>query len=296
MSYRPRSPCFIRAIKPAATPNVKLRQISRSVNHRTYGDFRVIELQNVTQHYGIRPVLKDVTFEAESGELVAVLGPNGMGKSTLLSVMAGVLSPQRGSVRIDGVQRRSSVETEKAIRRKVVYLPDTVWLPSTRTGREFVLAVGRLYIHDDLQIMEHADRLFRLFQLTDQADSPISSYSTGQRKKISLCSAFITEAPIMLLDEPFSGGLDPSGILALKHLLKRLADRHDVTLVITTPVPEIVEDIADRIAIVHEGSIAAMGTLEELRTEARCDGPLGEVLEKLIHPETLDDIANYFAV
>ena len=76
----------------------------------------VIELQDVTQHYGVKPVLRSISLRIERGELVVILGPNGMGKSTLLGVMAGVLSPQHGSVRIDGMNRRGSVEEELAIR------------------------------------------------------------------------------------------------------------------------------------------------------------------------------------
>jgi ABC-type multidrug transport system ATPase subunit len=103
----------------------------------------MIRLTGVTQHYGVRPVLRDVSLSIETGERVVVLGPNGMGKTTLLGVIAGVLSPQRGDVEIDGLVRRSSAEAELAIRRRVVYAPDHPWLPKNRTGREFVLALPR---------------------------------------------------------------------------------------------------------------------------------------------------------
>ena len=89
----------------------------------------MIQLQQVTQHYGVRPVLRRIDLTIETGELVAVIGPNGMGKSTLLSVMAGVLSPQHGKVLIDGLERKSTVEQELAIRQRTVFLPDRPWLP-----------------------------------------------------------------------------------------------------------------------------------------------------------------------
>ena len=163
-----------------------------------------------------------------------------------------------------------------------------------RTGREFILAVGRLYGIDDLRLFDHAERLLRLFELTTQGDQPIYTYSAGQSKKISLCSALVTEAPYLLLDEPFSGGLDPSGILALKRVLQRLAARDDVTIVMTTPVPELVEEIADRIAIVRDGELAAFDTADGLRRVTGAEGPLAEVLPRLLNPETLANIDSYF--
>src|ERR1035438_6624358 len=102
----------------------------------------MINVVDVTQHYGVRPMLRQINLRANEGELLALMGPNGMGKSTLLAVMAGVLTPQRGYVEIDGKRRRSSEENELTIRKQVVYLPDHPWLPRNRTGREFLMAIG----------------------------------------------------------------------------------------------------------------------------------------------------------
>ena len=254
----------------------------------------MIALHDVTQHYGIRPVLKRINLHIESGELTVIVGPNGMGKSTLLAVMAGVLQPQHGFAAISGVRRRQSVENELAIRRTVVYLPDQPWLPALRTGREFLLSVGRLYDVDDGRLMDHVDRLLSLFDLADQGDSPIRSYSAGQQKKIALCSALATDAPVLLLDEPFSGGLDPAGILALKRILQRKVKDQQGTVVLTSPVPEIVEEIAHRIVILRDGEVVAADSLEGLRRLTGLDGSLGAILERLLHPETAQKLKDYF--
>ncbi len=259
----------------------------------------MIRVGSLTQHYSVRPVLSDVSLEILTGELVTVLGPNGMGKSTLLSAMAGILSPQEGYVEfeIDGqmVRRRGSTEGELAIRKRVAFLPDKPWLPGMHTGREFMLAVAELYDIPPTERMEHGERLLRLFNLTEQGDQAISGYSAGQQKKIALCATLITRAPYLLLDEPFSGGLDPAGILALKRVLKRLADDQDVTVVMTTPVPELVEELSTRVAIIADGRLAAFDTVEGLRKQAGIDGGLDEVLQQLIHPDTLENIDNYFS-
>ena len=254
----------------------------------------MIRVTSITQHYGVKPVLRDVDLSIKPGELVGILGPNGMGKTTLLCAMAGVLKPQKGHVEIDGRRRRSSIDAERDIRRKVVFLPDHPWLPRNRTGREFLLSVGRLYEIDENRLIDHVERLLRLFELDRLADSPIRTHSAGQQKKVAICAALVTEVPILLLDEPFSGGLDPSGILALKRVLKRLTD-DDGTIVMSTPVPELVEELADRLIVLREGMVAFDGTLDQMRQQTETNGSLGDMLEQLVFSQTLENIEQYFA-
>ena len=255
----------------------------------------MIRAVNVTQHYGVRPVLRDISLEIPAGSRTAVIGPNGMGKTTLLGVLGGVLNPQHGYVEIDGLRRRSSIENELEIRRRAVYLPDRCFLPKNRTGREFLLGVGKVYDIDEDRLLDHAERLLRLFEIEPIGDSPIRSYSAGQQKKISLASALITDAPILLLDEPFSGGLDPAGILALRHLLKRTSVRKKRTVVLTSPVPELVAEVADRLIVVRGGVLAADGSIEEIRRQTRYTGTVEGMLQEVIFPETLENIEAYFA-
>jgi ABC-type multidrug transport system ATPase subunit len=253
----------------------------------------MIVLSGVTQHYGVRPVLRQIDLKIPAGRLTAIVGPNGMGKTTLLGVMAGILSPQTGYVEISGLRRRRTAEEEIAIRRRVVYLPDHPWLPSGRTGREFLLGIGRLYDLDINYLMDHVERLLELFQLTREGDWPIRSYSNGQKKKIAIASALVTEAPVLLLDEPFAGGLDPAGILALKHVLRRLVANPARLVVMTAPVPELVEELADEIIVLSAGEIIAHDTLAGLRRLAKCEGSLAEVLTRITHPQTIDTIERY---
>ena len=253
----------------------------------------MIELEDVTQHYGVRPVLRGISLRIERGEVVVILGPNGMGKSTLLGVMAGVLTPQRGLVTIDGKRRRGSEEEELAIRKMTVFLPDQPWLPANRTGREFVLAVGRLYEVEEERLIDHTIHLLDLFDLADKADSPIRTYSAGQKKKIALCAALVVERSVLLLDEPFSGGLDPSGILTLKRLIQFNTRSKKATIVLTSPVPELIEEIATRVIVVRDGEILAFDTLDGLQRLTGHRGSLGAVLERLIFPETTKKLETY---
>jgi ABC-type multidrug transport system ATPase subunit len=254
----------------------------------------MIRVQNLTQHYSLRPVLRDINLQVAQGEIVVIVGPNGSGKTTLLAAMAGVLHPQRGQVEIGGLVRRSTLENELAIRKQVIYLPTDAWLPEGATGREFLLAVGRLYGVEDDRLFAHIDKLAELFNLTDKIDSVIGGYSTGQKKKIALAGALATEAPVMLLDEPFSGGLDPAGIVALKQVLKRLVHEHGFTLVFSTPVPEQVEEMADRIALLGTETITFCGTVDEIRAQAAPGENFESTLARLLNPGSGASLQHYF--
>lgn len=254
----------------------------------------IIAVHHITCHYGIRPVLRDFTLQVARGEILALMGPNGSGKSTLVSLLAGVLAPLKGHIEIESKRRRANVPDELAIRKRVAFLAADPYFPANRTGREWLLAVGRLYGLDDERLFDAADRLLNVFDLSDLADSNIAAYSTGQKKKISVCAALITEAPILLLDEPFSGGLDPSGILALKRILQRRAQSGEVTVVMATPVPELVEELATRIVVMQQGQIIADNTLANLRAQTGLTS-LADLYGQLTNPEILNKIDRYFS-
>ena len=180
----------------------------------------MIHVEDLTVHYSVKPVLKGLTFRIDRGELVVIVGPNGMGKSTLLGAIGGVIPLHRGRIEIDGKVRRRSTEEELGIRKMTVFLPDQAWLPVGATPRDFLLSVGRLYDVPDDRLFAQVEQSLKLFEIDGQGDSTIGSCSSGQKKKVALCAALLTEAPVLLLDEPFSGGLDPAGILALKRVLQ----------------------------------------------------------------------------
>ena len=254
----------------------------------------MIRVVDVSHHYGVKPVLSHVSFDVPAGELVVLMGPNGVGKSTLLSIIAGLMAPAKGYVEINGLRRRATEQAELQVRRQVAFLPDQPWLPEFKTGCEWLMAVGELYDIDAERLMEHISRLLDLFQLAEKGESPIRTYSNGQKKKLAICGALVTEAPILILDEPFTGGLDAAAILALSRVLKRLASQPDSTVLMASQIGEMVEPLASRIAILEGARLKAYDTLEGLRATTSCSGSLSEVFEKLVHPQTLEQIENYF--
>jgi ABC-2 type transport system ATP-binding protein len=254
----------------------------------------MINVVDISHHYGVRPVLTHINFTVPKGQLVAVMGPNGVGKSTLLGIVAGIIAPAKGYVEIAGLRRRSSEGAELQIRKQTVFLADHPWLPEFMTAREWLLAVGQLYDIESDQLIDHVNRLLDVFQLADKGDSPIRSCSNGQKKKIAICGALVTDARVLVLDEPFTGGLDPSAILVLGRVLKHLADQSGVTILMASQVPELVEQMAHQVMVLSDTRVAAYDTLEGLRAKTGSKGSLPEVFAELVHPQTLEHIENYF--
>ena len=253
----------------------------------------MIKIENLWHYYTVKPVLKDINLSIGTGELLTIMGPNGMGKSTLLALIGGMMKPLKGKVIIDGDARRNTVDEEKRIRQKVFYLPADPYLPPLMTGREFIICMGRLYGIEDFKTMQHTEKLLYIFDLKEKGDSSISSYSTGQKKKIGLCGALAAETPILVLDEPFSGGLDSSALMAMGKIIKKLAESEKHTIVMAVPVPELVEDLSHKIAIIRDGRLVNCGTMDELRNDSGCDGNLAEILDACNCSDTSSKVSEY---
>ncbi len=254
----------------------------------------MIKVVDVSHHYSVKPVLSHINLELSAGELAVLMGPNGVGKSTLLNIIAGLMAPAKGYVEINGIRRRATEEGELQIRRHIAFLPDQPWLPEFKTGREWLMAIGQLYDLDADRLMDHIPRLLELFQLSEKAEAPIRTYSNGQKKKLAICGVLVTEAPILVLDEPFTGGLDAAALLALSRVLKHLAAQREKTILMASQIGEMVEPMGARIAILEGAHLKAYETLEVLRARTGCSGSLSEVYERLVHPQTLEQIENYF--
>ena len=154
------------------------------------------------------------------------------------------------------------------------------------------MAVGTLYDVPYFRLVDHVERLIALFALDAIADNALGSYSAGQLKKAMLSSALVAEAHYVILDEPFSGGLDPAGIQALKQVLKRMTDDKRRTVIFSTPVPEVLDQVADRMLVLRDGTIAGDYQLADLRRTA--DKPFAERVQELVFPKSIERIRKYF--
>ena len=224
----------------------------------------MIQTVNLTRYYASLAAVQDLSLTVEQGELFGFLGPNGAGKTTTIRMIVGLLRPTAGTATVDG---HDVQQDPLAVKRAVGYLAQTPLLYDRLTGREFLRFLGGLYSLTDEKIEARTEYLFTLMELSDKADQLIESYSGGMRHKIGLCGALLHDPPVLVLDEPLAG-LDPYSARRVKDLLRDLC-RKGRTVFLSTHVLEVAERVCDRVGILDQGRLVAVGTMEALRVQAR---------------------------
>ena len=224
----------------------------------------MIQTLNLTRYYASLAAVQDLSLTVEPGELFGFLGPNGAGKTTTMRMIVGLLRPTAGTVTVAG----HDVQQEPvAVKRAIGYLAQTPLLYDKLTGREFLRFLGGLYSLSDEKIEARTEYLLTMMELSDKADQLIESYSGGMRHKIGLCGALLHDPPVLVLDEPLAG-LDPHSARRVKDLLRDLCQQGR-TVFLSTHVLEVAERVCDRVGILDQGRLIAVGTMEALRAQAR---------------------------
>ena len=238
-----------------------------------------ISVDEVIKRFDGESALEGISFEVPAGTLLAVLGANGAGKTTLLRALATIYLPDSGWIELDG--RRLSRE-DLQLRRRLAYLPDERTGTPGATVLEHVALVLRLYEAERLGIEEQVLELLDAFDLLPHAERALGQLSRGQAYKAQLIALLAAEPDLLLLDEPFASGVDPSGLFAMKERVRAVTARGG-TVVYTTQVLEAAERFADRVLVLHEGRVAASGPLDELETAAGASA-LEHLFRKLRDP------------
>lgn len=223
-----------------------------------------IQLTKLKKQYGTFVAVKDIDLTVAKGELFGFLGPNGAGKTTTIKMMTGLLEPTDGQVNICGIDVWRS---PLAAKQHLAYVPDHPNLYPKLTGREFLRFIGSVFCMPQKLFEKRMEEYLALFQLTDRADELIEGYSHGMKQKISICAALIHQPDVLFLDEP-TVGLDPKSARTLKDLLRKLCD-NGMTVFMSTHILEIAEQMCDRVGIIFEGELIALGTMEELRKRGK---------------------------
>lgn len=219
-----------------------------------------IKLTNLSKSYRRHDAVKDLNVEVNKGELFGFLGPNGAGKTTTIKMLTGLLEPSSGSAEIAGINIwQDPVEAKK----RIAYVPDQPNLYPKLTGWDYLAFIASVFQIPQDKFQSKSKELLQVFSLTDQANDLIESYSHGMKQKIAICGALVHDPDVIFLDEP-TVGLDPKSARSLKNLLRKLCD-NGMTAFVSTHILEIAEQMCDKVGIILDGDIIALGTMDELK-------------------------------
>jgi ABC-2 type transport system ATP-binding protein len=229
----------------------------------------MIELIHLKKNFGELLAVDDISLTIKRGEFFAMLGPNAAGKTTTLKILAGLMKPTSGAARVCGCD----VQTEPlAARRRMAYVPDFPFLYEKLTPWEFFRFTGQLFQMEEARIQAGARKLIERFNLEPYVNKPIEGLSHGTRQRTAIVSALLHDPEVFVIDEPMVG-LDPHHARVVKDVLKEWS-LAGMTVLVSTHQLSVAEEMADRIGIIHQGRLIAVGTPDELRRQSGAAGPL----------------------
>jgi len=223
----------------------------------------VIEIDNISKRFGEIQAIKEVSLQAPNGKITGLLGPNGAGKSTALRVLYGLLKPDEGSVKVDGID---VFHQRPEAQRKLGVLPDAHGLYGRLSTREHISYFGRLHGVAENELEQQTDELIRLLDMQSIADRRTEGFSQGERMKVCLARALIHRPGNVVLDEP-TNGLDVMTTRKVRELMLELKQRN-ITILFSSHLMHEVARLCDEIIIITSGKVVAQGTTSEIRSIA----------------------------
>jgi ABC-2 type transport system ATP-binding protein len=236
-----------------------------------------VELKGVVKRYSDILAVDQVDLTIRTGEIFGLLGPNGSGKSTTLKMLLGLIQPDSGSVTVLGMNVQKDPVNVKQV---VGYVPESPRLYEFLTGIEYLDFVGDIYGMQTEEKKNRINEYLKAFQLEGREGDMITGYSEGMKQKIALISAFLHRPKLLILDEPLNA-LDPRSARIVKDFLQELKTQ-GITTIISTHVLEIAQALCDRVGIMYQGKLLALGNMDELRQMSRLpDSGLEDIFLKL---------------
>jgi len=236
-----------------------------------------IETFDLTKKFGSLNAVNNIDLTINKGEIFGFLGPNGAGKTTTIKLLTGLLKPTSGTAKIMGKDIQDNPIEAKAV---IGLVPDEPRIYEKLTGIEFSRFMGNLFGIEKDSIEKKIGELLKLFDLAGRGEELIQGYSHGMKQKISIAGALIHSPKVLFFDEP-TVGLDPKSARVIKDILKFRARSGDC-IFMSTHILEIAESMCDRIGIIQDGKLLAVGNMEELRKLSRDDkGNLEEIFLQL---------------
>lgn len=219
----------------------------------------MIRARQVEKRYANFQAVHPLDLDVHAGEVFGFLGLNGAGKTTTLRMLAGVLPVTGGTIEIDGLNLATDPVNA---RRKMGFIPDRPYLYDKLTAREFLRFIGEIYAMDASTLGHRVDAVLEQQALLEHGDALVESYSHGMKQRLVLSGALLHEPRLLIVDEPMVG-LDPRGTKQIKSIFREFASQGR-TVFLSTHTLDVAQEVCDRLAIIHRGRIAAMGTVAEV--------------------------------
>jgi ABC-2 type transport system ATP-binding protein len=221
----------------------------------------VIETSGLTKAIGRKALVQDLNLRVGRGEIYGFLGPNGAGKTTTIRMLLGLIRPTRGSVKLFGRELKSNrIEALRRVGALVEYPSYYGHL----TGRENLEAVRRILGVPAVRI----DEVLAIVRLTKDAGRPVKGYSLGMKQRLGIATALLGNPELLILDEP-TNGLDPSGILEMRELIKSMPQQHGITIIVSSHLLSEIEQMATQVGIIAQGRLIAQESIESLRGRSK---------------------------
>ncbi len=233
----------------------------------------MIEIKNVSKSYvKNKKSVDSLNLEIKNGEIFGFLGPNGAGKTTTIRMITGILEPDEGYILVDG---HSIKEDPLEAKKNFGFVPDNPDMFLKLKGIEYLNFLAEVYKVPDEERQNRIEELTKKFEIYDNLNSYIESYSHGMRQKIVICGALLSNPKNWILDEPMTG-LDPKASFDLKEMMREHTKKGN-TVFFSTHVLDVAEKLCDRVGIINKGKLVFVGTLEEMKEKFKEQGSLEEL-------------------
>jgi ABC-2 type transport system ATP-binding protein len=245
-----------------------------TIDHRESGEMAnaIASVRGLTKRFGGFEAVRDVSFDVEAGEILSILGPNGAGKTTTIRMLMGILRPSGGTATICG---RNCFFDSAEVKHHVGYLPDEPSFYTYLTGRELIRFCGEMHGMRRARIAEVTEPLIDRLDLGGDVDEYADGYSHGMKKKLALICALVHDPEFLIFDEP-TNGLDPFATRTVHELMREMTV-DGKSIFFSTHLLDQAEKVSDRVAILHRGELAAVGSIDELRAGLEPGSSLEEI-------------------
>ena len=220
----------------------------------------MIEIKNVTKKYGNKTALKDVSFTVDDGCIFAFIGHNGAGKTTLIKAITGIHDFDEGDILING---KSIKNDPVSCKKEMAFVPDNPELYENMKAIDFINFICDMYEIDQETREKNIKEYSKMFEIENNLNDPINSFSHGMKQKVALISALAHNPKILIMDEPFVG-LDPKAVFDMKEIMNKMV-KEGKTVFFSTHILDVAEKLCQRVAIIKKGELIKVGDMKKIK-------------------------------